>query len=135
MKVLNQCTEENPSIVKILEMRIQLQFYERILQGTKKWEIRRHLPGVLPPVVKYIDPDSKCLGYHRILSDQPVTLSIDIDTSALVRAVCQLGDITQDNYEQLFSGSERLYAMPIDSTNHFFKIRNDGNKRWDAHVL
>ena len=116
MKVLNSYTEENPCIFKILEMRIQPQYYERIRRETKKWEIRRHLPGVPPPVVKYINPDCKCLGYHRILADQPVTLSIDIDTSALVRAACQLGDITPNEYEQLFDGCEKLYAMPIDST-------------------
>lgn len=116
MKVLNPYTDENPCIFKILEMRIQPQYYRRVQRGTKKWEIRRHLPGVLPPVAKYIDPDGKCLNYYRILADQPVTLSTGIDHSALVRATCQLGDITPPEYEQLFYGCERLYAMPIDST-------------------
>ena len=116
MKVLNSRTEENPDVFKILELRIQPQYYNRILRGAKTWEIRRHLPKVLPPVVKYIDPDSKCLGYHMILSEQPVTLSTSIDHSALIRAACQLGNITPDEYRQIFLGSERLYAMPIDST-------------------
>lgn len=116
MKILNSYTEENPGIFKIIEMRIQPQFYKRTLQGTKKWEIRWQLPNLLPPVAKYIDPDGKCLGYHRILADQPVTLSIDIDTSALARATCQLGNITPNEYKQLFSSREILYAMPIDST-------------------
>lgn len=116
MRILNQCTEANPTVFKVLEMRIQPQFYGRILRGIKKWEIRRHLPEILPPVVKYINTDDRCLNYHRILSDQPVILSTDIDTSALVLAACQLGDIAPDEYEQLFHSSERLYAMPIDST-------------------
>lgn len=33
MKVLNPCTEENPTVFKILELRIQPQYYERILRG------------------------------------------------------------------------------------------------------
>ena len=113
MKVLNPRTEENPSIFKILELRIQPQYYNRILRGTKRWEIRRNLPGVLPPVVKYIDPDSKRLGYHRVLSDQPVTLATSIDQYSLALAACQLGDITPVEYDQLFHGSGKLYAMPI----------------------
>lgn len=114
MKVLNPYTKENPSVFKILELRIQPQYYERILHESRIWDVRRHLPGVLPPVVKYIDTDNKCLGYHRILSNQPVTLSTDIDHSALIRAACQLGNITPDEYVQLFLDSETLYAMPID---------------------
>lgn len=118
MKVLNPYTKENPSIYKILELRIQPQYYERSLQGSRSWEIRRHLPGVLPPVVKYIAHDGQCLGYHRILSNQPVTLSTSIDHSALIRAACQLGDIAPDEYGQLFLGSGRLCAMPISERGH-----------------
>lgn len=102
-----------------VEMKILPTFYERILRGVKRWEIRSDLPTGVEQAdwVIYIDSETgHLLGYHAVKNVAHITAR---DRERLKQVGMVLGAISGAEYDSLFAGCDSLYAINIDTTPLF----------------
>lgn len=102
-----------------VEMKILPTFYERILKGVKRWEIRSNLPAGVEQAdwVRYVDAETGHLfGYHAVKNVAHITAA---RRERLKQVGMRLGAISSEEYDNLFADCDSLYAINIDTAPLF----------------